>query len=83
MIEPTIEKDPLPEFNSKDEWTLMLVGQKEVYEQTFPTDQFFYPERIFWKAEQMPHTPKGTVNDVYYLYKLNKEKRIALYIKHP
>jgi hypothetical protein len=80
---PVIEKEPLPDFNAPDEWTLMLVGQQKVYEHNFPTDDFNHPERIFWKAEQMEDTPKGTVNDVYYLYHLNKEKRIALYIKHP
>lgn len=80
---PVVEREPLPEFNSTDEWTVLLVGQVDVYNQKFPTDSFQCPERVFWKAEQLPTTPKGTVNDVYYLYHVDKEKRITLYLKHP
>lgn len=63
-------------------WTVIMVGEAGVNEQEFTPEEFQHPERLFWKAEQMPDTPKGTVNDVYYLYHLNKDKKIALYFKH-
>lgn len=64
------------------EWTVLMVGEAGITEQEFPGEEFHHPERIFWKAEETPDMPRGTVNDVYYLYHLNKDKKIALYFKH-
>lgn len=63
------------------DWAVILVGEKSIQEQFFNDENFNHPERIYWKAEQMPNTPEGTINDVYYLYHLNRQRKIALYFK--
>lgn len=69
-------------LSSPKEWTILMVGEAGITEQTFPAGEFNHPERLFWKAEKVADMPAGTVNDVYYLYHLNETKKIALYFKH-
>lgn len=68
------------EYKPKD-WTVIMIGELDIVENSFPVKEFGHPERIFAKAEMTPDTPAGTVNDVYYLQHLNKEKCFAIYFK--
>lgn len=69
------------EFAPKD-WTVVMIGETGIVENSFPIGDFNHPERIFAKAEVVPGMSAGTVNDVYYLYHLNKVKNFAIYFKH-
>ena len=69
-------------LKKKKLWTVILVGERTISDQEFNDDDFKHPERLYWRAEQLEDTPDGTINDVYYLYHLNRIKKIALYFKH-
>lgn len=70
-------------FKPKDErWLILLVGETGIQEHKIPPEEFTAPERIFWKAEAVPDRPEGTLNDVYYLYHKNEDRKVCLYFKH-
>ena len=77
MINPFKKKEYTPK-----EWTVIMIGETKIIENSFPVDHFNHPERLYAKAEEVPNMPENTVNDVYYLYHLNDIKKIAVYFKH-
>lgn len=65
----------------EEKYLIILIGETGIRDHFVSAEEFTTPERIFWKAEEVPNKKEGEINDVYVLYHVNKERRVCVYFK--